>query len=195
MPVPTMPTEKRMKAKRPATGLRAAAACSAVWMSVWLLSCNATAAVSSFAVGSHSITAAYTGDSNFAATKLAGSFTDPNLPAGYAPFSVHVLGQQVYVAYALRTATPPFRSVDALGKMDPSIAMVICDINMPRLNGIETLERMRADGRWAAIPVVMLTTEGQASLIERAKRAGAKGWIIKPFKPGLLVAAVQRLTA
>ena len=44
-------------------------------------------------------------DSNFAKAKLAGSFTDPNLPANYVPYSVHVLGTQIYVAYALRTGT------------------------------------------------------------------------------------------
>jgi uncharacterized protein (TIGR03118 family) len=44
-------------------------------------------------------------DSSFKPAKLAGSFTDPTLPAGYAPFSVHVIGSQVFVAYALRTAT------------------------------------------------------------------------------------------
>jgi uncharacterized protein (TIGR03118 family) len=53
-------------------------------------------------------------DSNFQPTKLAGSFTDPNLPAGYAPFSVHILNNQIYVAYALRSATAPV-SVDAVG--------------------------------------------------------------------------------
>ncbi len=54
-------------------------------------------------------------DSTFAKTKLAGTFTDPNLPAGYSPYSIHVLGGQVYVAYALRTANPPYDTVDALG--------------------------------------------------------------------------------
>jgi two-component system chemotaxis response regulator CheY len=85
--------------------------------------------------------------------------------------------------------------VDAIGKVDASIAMLICDVNMPRMNGLEMLEKLRTDARWKALPVVMLTTEGQPGLIERAKKAGAKGWIIKPFKAELLVAAVQRLTA
>lgn len=44
-------------------------------------------------------------DNTFATAKLAGSFTDPNLPANYAPYSVHTIGTQVYVAYALRTGT------------------------------------------------------------------------------------------
>ena len=85
--------------------------------------------------------------------------------------------------------------VDAINKVDASIAMLICDVNMPRMNGLEMLEKLRTDTRWSALPVVMLTTEGQPGLIERAKKAGAKGWIIKPFKAELLVAAVQRLTA
>lgn len=54
-------------------------------------------------------------DSTFKPTKLSGSFTDPNLPAGYAPFSVHVLNNQVFVAYALRTATAPYDTVDGPG--------------------------------------------------------------------------------
>jgi two-component system chemotaxis response regulator CheY len=85
--------------------------------------------------------------------------------------------------------------VDAISKVDASVSMLICDVNMPRMNGLEMLEKLRTDARWKALPVVMLTTEGQPALIERAKKAGAKGWIIKPFKAELLVAAVQRLTA
>ena len=85
--------------------------------------------------------------------------------------------------------------VDAIGKVDASIAMLICDVNMPRMNGLEMLDEVRADARWKALPIVMLTTDGQPALIERAKKAGAKGWIIKPFKAELLVAAVRRLTA
>jgi two-component system chemotaxis response regulator CheY len=85
--------------------------------------------------------------------------------------------------------------IDAIAKVDATIAMIICDVNMPRMNGLETIEKLRADARWNAMPIIMLTTEGQPALIQRAKAAGAKGWIIKPFKAELLIAAVQRLTA
>jgi two-component system chemotaxis response regulator CheY len=85
--------------------------------------------------------------------------------------------------------------VDGISKVDASVSMLICDVNMPRMNGLEMVEKLRTDDRWKALPVVMLTTEGQPGLIERAKKAGAKGWIIKPFKADLLVATVQRLTA
>jgi two-component system chemotaxis response regulator CheY len=76
---------------------------------------------------------------------------------------------------------------------DPSIGMVILDVNMPRMNGLEMLESVKAGGKNADLPVIMLTSEGQQSLIERAKKAGAKGWIVKPFKAELLVAAVKKL--
>lgn len=85
--------------------------------------------------------------------------------------------------------------VEALQKLasTPDTRLIVCDVNMPRMSGIEFLERLRQDGQ--AVPVVMLTTEGQPELIQRAKALGAKGWIVKPFKPELLVAAAKKLTA
>jgi two-component system chemotaxis response regulator CheY len=86
---------------------------------------------------------------------------------------------------------------DGLSKVsaDSDIAMVILDVNMPRMNGLEMLEAVKAGGKNAGLHVIMLTSEGQQSLIERAKKAGAKGWIVKPFKAELLVAAVKKLLA
>jgi two-component system chemotaxis response regulator CheY len=73
------------------------------------------------------------------------------------------------------------------------LAMVICDVNMPRMNGIEMLTFLKQDPRNANLLVLMLTTEGQPALIARAKAAGARGWIVKPFKPDLLLGTVRKL--
>ena len=73
------------------------------------------------------------------------------------------------------------------------VAMVICDVNMPRMNGIDMLSLLKKDPRHANLIVLMLTTEGQPGPIARAKQAGARGWIVKPFETQLLLAAVRKL--
>jgi two-component system, chemotaxis family, chemotaxis protein CheY len=70
---------------------------------------------------------------------------------------------------------------------------VICDVNMPRMNGLDFLEAFRKDARFAAVPAVMLTTEALPDLVARAKSLDAKGWIIKPFKAELLIASARKL--
>jgi two-component system, chemotaxis family, chemotaxis protein CheY len=75
------------------------------------------------------------------------------------------------------------------------LALVICDVNMPRMTGLEMLEAIKKDNGHINPPVVMLTTEGHHELIQRAKAAGAKGWLVKPFKPELLLAAARKLTS
>jgi two-component system chemotaxis response regulator CheY len=86
---------------------------------------------------------------------------------------------------------------DGLAQMERNtdLAMVLCDVNMPRMNGIEMLEAMKASGGRPNLHVLMLTTEAAPALVDRAKKAGAKGWIVKPFKAELLVGAVRKLTA
>jgi two-component system chemotaxis response regulator CheY len=78
---------------------------------------------------------------------------------------------------------------------DAELSMVLCDVNMPRMNGLEMLEKLRDSGVRPGLPVLMLTTESQPALLKRAQAAGAKGWIVKPFKANILVATVQKLTA
>jgi two-component system, chemotaxis family, chemotaxis protein CheY len=73
------------------------------------------------------------------------------------------------------------------------ISMVICDINMPRMNGLEMLEALQRNPRLAAIPVIMLTSERHPALMERAKTAGASAWITKPFNAEALLNAVVTL--
>ena len=79
-------------------------------------------------------------------------------------------------------------------RRNADLAAVLCDVNMPRMNGIELVEMVRADGGRPSLPILMLTTESQPGLIQRAKQLGAKGWIIKPFKPELLLAAIRKVT-
>ena len=73
--------------------------------------------------------------------------------------------------------------------------IVITDINMPRLDGFGFIEGMRADPANRSIPVLVLTTESDAAKKQRARDAGATGWIIKPFDPVKLVEAVRRVAA
>lgn len=84
---------------------------------------------------------------------------------------------------------------DAIEKLqeNPNTSLIVCDVNMPRMNGIDFLERKNELGN--GVPVVMLTTEGQPELIKKAKALGAKGWVMKPFKPESLVAAAKKLTS
>ncbi|MET0386534.1 MAG: response regulator [Polyangiales bacterium] len=93
--------------------------------------------------------------------------------------------------YAVAEAGDGVEGLQQLNK--GGVAMVICDVNMPRMGGLEMIESMKSEQRYVTTPVVMLTTEGHPDLLERAKRAGAKGWIVKPFKADLLLAAVAKL--
>jgi two-component system chemotaxis response regulator CheY len=81
---------------------------------------------------------------------------------------------------------------DALGKLD-QVAMAVCDVNMPGMNGIEFVKEMESRG--SKVPIVMLTTEGNPQLVAEAKSHGAKGWMVKPFKPEQLIAVVKKLAA
>ena len=85
--------------------------------------------------------------------------------------------------------------LDGLSKMriHRDLAAVLCDVNMPNMTGLQMVEAARGDG--TTLPIIMLTSEGQPSLIKRARELGAKGWIVKPFKMELLLAAVNKVTA
>jgi two-component system, chemotaxis family, chemotaxis protein CheY len=73
--------------------------------------------------------------------------------------------------------------------------VIITDINMPRMNGFGFIEGVRAEPRTRATPILVLTTESDPSKKDKARQAGATGWIVKPFNPTKLVDAIRRVSA
>jgi len=83
---------------------------------------------------------------------------------------------------------------DALNKLNGAgVQMVITDLNMPNMNGLELIKALRAKPECEFMPIVFLTTESQAEKKSEAKAAGATGWIVKPFKPDQLLAVVKKV--
>ncbi len=74
------------------------------------------------------------------------------------------------------------------------IALVICDLNMPRMTGLEMLERLSASLAHRFPKVLMLSTEGRPTVMLKARALGAQGWVVKPFDHDQLRAAACRLT-
>jgi two-component system chemotaxis response regulator CheY len=84
--------------------------------------------------------------------------------------------------------------LDAIAKLDGTkINLIISDVNMPKLNGIEFVTQVKKNPRYKFTPIIMLTTEGQDAKKEEGRAAGAKAWIVKPFNPPVLLDAVAKL--
>lgn len=84
--------------------------------------------------------------------------------------------------------------VDALAKLQLHPAdLIVTDLNMPNMDGIELIRRIRALPTGKFVPIVLLTTESQAAKKTEARTAGATGWIVKPFTPAQLVAVLAKL--
>ncbi len=82
---------------------------------------------------------------------------------------------------------------DALGKVNGSkVDMVVTDLNMPNMDGIELIRQLRASAANKFTPVVMLTTESQDTKKQEGRAAGASGWIVKPFNPDKLLEVIRK---
>lgn len=83
---------------------------------------------------------------------------------------------------------------DALKFLDGrEIDMIITDLHMPEMDGITLIKHVREMEPYQRIPILFLTTESQTAKKMEAKEAGATGWIIKPFVPAKLIAALQKV--
>lgn len=83
---------------------------------------------------------------------------------------------------------------DALKKLEATKThLIISDVNMPVMDGIEFLKNVKAHPSFKFTPVIMLTTEGGDAKKQLGQQAGAKAWVVKPFKPEQLLGAVAKL--
>lgn len=83
---------------------------------------------------------------------------------------------------------------DALTKLDGrKIHLIISDVNMPNMDGITFLKEIKRKPEYKFTPVIMLTTESQETKKQEGQSAGAKAWVVKPFKPEQMLMAVSKL--
>lgn len=73
------------------------------------------------------------------------------------------------------------------------VNLIVSDVNMPNMNGIEFVTEVKKHPKHRFVPVIMLTTENQREKMEQGRAAGAKAWIVKPFDPPQLLDAVSKL--
>lgn len=83
--------------------------------------------------------------------------------------------------------------LEVLQRSTPDV--IVTDINMPKMDGFGLIEAVRQDSRYRKVPILVLTTESDSAKKMRAKEAGATGWIVKPFEPMKLIAAIRRVAA
>jgi two-component system, chemotaxis family, chemotaxis protein CheY len=99
-----------------------------------------------------------------------------------------VLGQEGY------EITEAVDGIDGLAKAkSDKFSLVITDINMPNMDGIELTKNLRQTEGYRFIPIIALTTENQQSKMTEGKTAGATGWIVKPFTSEKLIAVVKKV--
>lgn len=83
---------------------------------------------------------------------------------------------------------------DALAKLEnQKVNLIVSDVNMPEMDGIAFVKAVKAQPAYRFLPIIMLTTESGEEKKREGQAAGARAWVVKPFKPEVLLNAVQKL--
>jgi CheY-like chemotaxis protein len=117
------------------------------------------------------------------------------------PTKVLVVDDSTLMHKLLKALLPEASTVHALDGLEalsriaehPDVDLMIVDINMPRMNGLELIRRLKADGVLARIPVVIMSTEGKEQDTLLGLRAGAAAYVRKPFQPQGMLDVIARL--
>lgn len=95
--------------------------------------------------------------------------------------------------YAVLEASDGLEALKVLAQAKPKL--VITDVNMPNMDGLALVRKIRETAEHKFTPILVLTTESQGSVVEEGKKAGATGWIVKPFNGDKLLETVRKITA
>ena len=74
----------------------------------------------------------------------------------------------------------------------PDVIVIVTDINMPEMDGLEMVRAVKNEGKYQG-PIMILTTEGDLSVIEKGRALGVNCWLVKPFEPSVLISAIDKL--
>jgi two-component system chemotaxis response regulator CheY len=95
--------------------------------------------------------------------------------------------------YAVIEAADGQEGLDKANASSDTISLVLTDQNMPRIDGLTLIKTLRSQPKFAATPILMLTTESSDDMKAQGKAAGATGWLVKPFDPHKLLEVVKKV--
>ena len=104
----------------------------------------------------------------------------------------YTLGKGGFEVVAAEDGVDGVEKLDKLGNQGKKPAMIITDINMPRMDGIEFIKEVKKKPAFKFLPILVLTTESQQEKKMEGKQAGAAGWLVKPFKPDQLIGVIRK---
>jgi len=107
---------------------------------------------------------------------------------------IHQMYKMVLMRYRCKVVDA-LNGQEALDKLEqnPDVDMMLVDINMPLMNGLEFIQKVKALGKYDAIPIIIVSTEGKEEDTQRGMAIGAKGYVKKPFQPSDLHALISKL--
>ena len=84
--------------------------------------------------------------------------------------------------------------VDALKKLETGrFNLIVSDVNMPNMDGMELIKTLKSDPKYKFIPIVVLTKEDSPEMKRKGQAAGAKAWVVKPFKPNTILEVIKKI--
>ncbi len=110
---------------------------------------------------------------------------------------IHQMYRLVLMKYkgcAIMDAMNGLEALEILSK-ENGVDLILLDINMPVMNGVQFMEKLKKDGLYRNIPIVVISTEGKEEDTIRAMKLGAWGYIVKPFKSEVLYDLIERVVA